>query len=524
MTFNTPNDCPAADQRGVPRPQGDACDMGAVEYVNPQPGPNLVVNTLADKDDGACEPLIPGLADCTLREAIVFANSNPDANTITFAVDGVITLQESLTVGNDVIIDGTGRDITIDGDGQHRVLNLVAGDTIPVLDIRSLWIVNGAADNGGGIHNNGGELIVTFVTFQGNQASSDGASIYNAGGAVTVNRSGMRGNSAMGAGGGLYNEGGTAVIDTSQLFENRATTGAAVHNNGGTVTVRKSLVFVNGNPDENTTTFAVDGMITLRESLTVGNDVTIDGSGRDTTHSGDAWHRVLNLVAVNRTNMHGNSATSAGGGLYNEGGTTLIDASVILENRATTGAAVYNNGGTVTVRNSTVSGNTGAVGPGLYQFAGSMTVLNSTVTFNDATVQDGGVFNFEGSIVVRNSILDQNGDANCVLGIINGGNNIDSGESCGWGSENGSLSNTDPLLGPLADNGGSTATHALLPGSPAIDGVTFNAPNDCPAADQRGVTRPQGSACDSGAFELEQSPPPEAFLLNLPVVLANAGQ
>ena len=92
VAFDAPNDCPAADQRGVPRPQGAACDMGAVEYVNPQPGPDLVVNTLADEDDGACETLIPGLADCTLREAIVFANSNPDANTITFALDGRIIL------------------------------------------------------------------------------------------------------------------------------------------------------------------------------------------------------------------------------------------------------------------------------------------------------------------------------------------------------------------------------------------------------------------------------------------------
>ena len=57
----------------------------------------------------------------------------------------------------------------------------------------------------------------------------------------------------------------------------------------------------------------------------------------------------------------------------------------------------------------------------------------------------------------------------------------------------------DPLLGPLADNGGPTPTMALLPGSPAIDAGDDSA---CPPTDQRGVARPQGLACDIGAFEL----------------------
>ena len=58
--------------------------------------------------------------------------------------------------------------------------------------------------------------------------------------------------------------------------------------------------------------------------------------------------------------------------------------------------------------------------------------------------------------------------------------------------------NTDPLLGPLADNGGPTLTHALGVGSPAIDSADAGA---CPATDQRGVARPQGAGCDVGSFE-----------------------
>lgn len=78
------------------------------------------------------------------------------------------------------------------------------------------------------------------------------------------------------------------------------------------------------------------------------------------------------------------------------------------------------------------------------------------------------------------------------------GHNLDSGSTCGFASP-GDLSNTDPKLGPLQNNGGFTATHALLPGSPAIDAGS----PDCPplAIDQRGVARPQGPACDIGAYE-----------------------
>jgi cysteine-rich repeat protein len=69
------------------------------------------------------------------------------------------------------------------------------------------------------------------------------------------------------------------------------------------------------------------------------------------------------------------------------------------------------------------------------------------------------------------------------------------------------ITGVDPLLGPLADNGGRTRTHALLPGSPAINaghpGTPANGDAICPTTDQRGVVRPVGPACDIGAFELE---------------------
>ena len=66
------------------------------------------------------------------------------------------------------------------------------------------------------------------------------------------------------------------------------------------------------------------------------------------------------------------------------------------------------------------------------------------------------------------------------------------------GDQDADILGEDPLLAPLADNGGPTLTFAVLPGSPAVDAGNSSG---CPATDQRGVKRPQGSACDIGAFE-----------------------
>lgn len=90
------------------------------------------------------------------------------------------------------------------------------------------------------------------------------------------------------------------------------------------------------------------------------------------------------------------------------------------------------------------------------------------------------------------------GNCSNASGVINSaGHNLESTNTCGfWGT--GDLINTDPLLGPLQDNGGSTHTHALIVPSLAINGGTNSG---CPATDQRGISRPQGATCDIGAFE-----------------------
>lgn len=121
-----------------------------------------------------------------------------------------------------------------------------------------------------------------------------------------------------------------------------------------------------------------------------------------------------------------------------------------------------------------------------------MTVTNSTFRGNYAGgLVNGGV----NSALVRNTILADNTGYNCNGSIASLGHNLDSGNTCGLAAA-GDQPNTNPLLGPLAYNGGPTPTYALLPGSPAINAGSNTG---CPVTDQRGVRRL--GMCNIGAFE-----------------------
>lgn len=107
---------------------------------------------------------------------------------------------------------------------------------------------------------------------------------------------------------------------------------------------------------------------------------------------------------------------------------------------------------------------------------GSLTLNNVTIANGNTAGNGGGIYQGNSTTVtLLNTIVANNTGGNCYGTFTNGGNKIDSGTTCGWGSANGLMSDTDPLLGPLADNNGRlTETMALLTGSLAIDGVTYN--------------------------------------------------
>lgn len=172
-----------------------------------------------------------------------------------------------------------------------------------------------------------------------------------------------------------------------------------------------------------------------------------------------------------------------------------------------TGSYVYGGvisfSGAVTLTNCTFNGNIAGGNATAFAYGGGVLAANGTTSITNCTFHgDTGhnssnlVTNIGGSVVTTfvNTIIDDGAGACATDAVItDGGHNSDAGSSCGV-----STSNTDPLLSPLASNGGPTQTLALLAGSPALDSADDL---ECPATDQRGIARPQGDHCDIGAFE-----------------------
>ena len=292
-------------------------------------------------------------------------------------------------------------------------------------------------------------------------------------------------------------------------------------------------------------------------TVTSGSVVSISGitiAGGNVPLGNDGGGILNNggTLTITDSTLSGNSAGNDGGGISNEGGTLTITSSTISGNTAQQGGAIFNDDGTLTITSSTISGNSARTGGGVFSdtdLSGvTTTITNSTISGNTATVRGGGFFNFDGLSVIEHSTITNNtapngtgsgvssfGSASTrteVLSTIisaNPGTDVDAGQPnntfvsrgynlIGTGNATGAFNQTgdqvgvtDPKLDPLADNGGSTQTHALLSGSPAINAIPQGA-NGCGTTfteDQRGESRPQGSACDIGSFELEDSTPPD---------------
>ena len=229
-----------------------------------------------------------------------------------------------------------------------------------------------------------------------------------------------------------------------------------------------------------------------------------------------------------------NSAAN-GGGIANAGRHFIANRLLVTSNSATAkGGGIFNQ---VTsffisgpgVTNSTITNNSAASGGAIYS-SGSIYLANDTIFQNTATVAASGVFNESGSINVVNCIIGNNAPsamASLSGTFISKGNNLitDSRSSSGFtnGVNNDQVSENnaiDPILGPLADNGGHTDTRALLAGSPAINAggdcvltdecISSGVPRFALSSDQRGrYQRKVGSAVDIGAFEAGGGPPLE---------------
>lgn len=394
--------------------------------------------------------------------------------TVTFSCSGTITLTAEIVISADMTIDGSGQTVTISGNHAVRIFFVNSGRT---LNLNRLTVAAGSiTGNGGGIHNDNGILTVSDSSIVGNSVTyGSGSGIYNNRGTVTVSNSTFSDNHARNnAGGGICNVGGAVRVSNSVLFDNIANQGGAIY---------------------------TDGTLTVNDSTFSGNIASLGGG-------------ILNsygTLTASNTTFSGNGANHAGGGIYNALGIVNVNDSTFSSNSADWGGGgFFQHYGALTVTNSTLTdNNAGFAGGGVFCHYGTLIVSNSTFSGNSASF-GGGIDNYEGAATLKNTIVANSPTGgNCAGAMTNGGGNLSYPDSTCPGI------NRDPKLGPLQDNGGPTHTMALLPGSWAID-----AGNDatCAAApvnnlDQRGVARPYGSHCDSGAYEAPLSPMlPRAYL------------
>ena len=256
------------------------------------------------------------------------------------------------------------------------------------------------------------------------------------------------------------------------------------------------------------------------------SDVTIaNGRAQDFAGFFGGNIRSTGTLRVIDSTITGGRAWS-GGGISNVGGNLTVENSTISGNSAPDGGGdsgaiqnfedVTEGTATLTVLNSTISGNSARAGGGIFNWTNStspsgnvISITNSTITGNTSGDRGGGgglhvtagaAASLTNTIVAGNTSLGSPLNCGAETGgsISSSGDNIESGSDCGF-TATGDLQSTDPLLGPLADNGGGTDTHALTNLSPARDIANGLV---CPATDQRGVGRSQGPGCDIGAFEL----------------------
>lgn len=401
---------------------------------------DLIDDNLAD---GICHT---ATGTCTLRAAVMQANSLGGANTINMP-SGVYTLTlGELAIQSDLTINGTSADTTIvDGNQSSRVFDVY---TPTLSTISKMTVRNGNATTGGGI-NNGGTLWISSTTILSNSAVAGGG-IDNVG-TLRITSSTIASNLAIGANancGGINNTGYVETANTIISNNKALNSGGGICNNG----------------------------IGDLQTLAILSNTAQYGAGIFNFNNGQ--------LSVSSSTIWQNVAQVSGGGITSGGQLVLWDTTVV-DNTAQFAGGGIDNGGLARLGNVTITGNsitntlTGGLGGNLYNG-----------------------YNITSSIQLANTIVAQsaNGD-NCAsamgIGITSLGHNLSDDNSCNL-ITTGDMTNTNPLLGSLQNNGGATPTRALLAGSPAINAGDNNG---CPATDQRGISRPQAGICDIGAYE-----------------------
>ena len=381
----------------------------------------------------------------------------------------------------------------------------------------------GGTGEAGGAILNFGALTLARVRLAGNHAGRGGSGGDGRNGFATDRGNGGKA-ARGGGGGGVFSSGRLTLID-STVSGNRAGDGGT---GGGGSSGSNSVGGDGGAGGDGGSGGGVHGepgaALTLIRSTVSGNYAGNGGGGGGAGPSD---------VDYNGSNGGAGGAGGAGGGVFSDSGTVAASNVTIARNFAGSGGAGATGGtggppvgGLGRDGGTGGDGKSGGWGGGLFAFGGSLSLVHLTVAENGAGAggaagpggppgapggsrggpglagthgRGGGMAEQFGSATLKNTLVASDGlGGNCAyvgLGAIgNGGHNLVFGDATCPGMIG------NPKLSPLADNGGSTKTVALGPGSAARDKVPASRAG-CPGIDQRGVHRPQGKACDIGAFE-----------------------
>jgi CSLREA domain-containing protein len=448
---------------------------------------------------------------CTLREAVRSANTNASVDGCV-AGSAVIADRIRVQAGTHLVDLGSGADednaVTGDVDILDDVRIVGASPEFSIIDGTS-----GATDRLFHIHDTANDVTIEGVALRGGNAG--GATPF--GGVLFNEESGVipvelievevSGGTAT-AGAGIFSA-GNLLVRRSQIIGNQATNdpGSSLNHGGGIVSagmsaqlrVEDSEISGNDANGHGAGIFVSSGQFSLFRSRVIGNVAGASGGGLYVA-SAD--------FIVDYVDFSSNEADLGGGVFF--AGAGEVQHSAFVDNEATSsGGGLYDAAGGF-ARFSTFSGNTAPTGAGIYADTSQTLLDSNTIASNNGD----GVFNQSG-VFFENGLLAQNPGGNCTgTAPAFGAFNLEDANSCGFvsGVDMPNFPNTNPMLGPLQDNGGPTATMALLPGSPAIDVVTSEIRMNCEMiADQRGYPRGRprttggGGAdvflCDIGAFE-----------------------
>jgi hypothetical protein len=467
----------------------------------------LVGLWLAPAASGAGACVVPSATYPTIQSAV----DDPGCDPINLAAG---TFNQNVNLGRSVQINGAGTTSTIiDGTGGS-VIN-ISGSTPRNVGMTSLTVTGGGGAVAGGgfqVEEATHTLTLTDVAVTGNVGATEGGGLAMLDQSTLVMRGGsISNNEVTGPGGAIVADRASISLTDVHVDGNKADVGGAMYHDLGSLEVR------GGTFDGNQATSVYGSIQTLDLDSVILDGTTFRGNTTGGAYGGP--NLSTDTFTGRNLLVDGNVAGALAGLTVFASTSASLENSSVTNNTATAssdGGLTMGAGGPavpLSLVNTTVSGNRAEEGAGGLGISGGAFVgTNLTITNNTADYDGGGSGGDGGGIaksgggttVLRNSILFGNRDGSpgaeapdCDGTITSGGNNIiGTTQGCGYTAGPGDQIGADPKLGPLADNGGNTLTHALLKGSPAINQADASS---APQTDQRGLQRQDP---DIGAYEL----------------------